>query len=72
MGDEVTVLTGAGSSSARGAVVAAHTVRLELLDHSPAPEAGVALTLVRTILKGDRMDDVVRDATMMGGAAIAR
>ena len=28
------------------------------------------LTLVQAVLKGDKMDDVVRDATMMGAAAI--
>ena len=28
------------------------------------------LTLVQAVLKGDKMDDVVRDATMMGVAAI--
>ena len=37
---------------------------------TPVPEARVPLTLVQAVLKGDRMDDVVRDATMMGVAAI--
>ena len=35
-----------------------------------AAEARVALTLVQAVLKGDKMDDVVRDAVMMGVAAI--
>jgi 16S rRNA (uracil1498-N3)-methyltransferase len=35
-----------------------------------APEARVAITLVQAILKGDKMDDVVRDAVMIGVAAI--
>ena len=35
-----------------------------------APEARVAVTLVQSILKGDKMDDVVRDAVMVGVAAI--
>jgi 16S rRNA (uracil1498-N3)-methyltransferase len=34
------------------------------------PEARVALTLAQAVLKGDKMDDVVRDAVMMGVAAI--
>lgn len=34
------------------------------------PELPVALTLAMAVLKGDKMDDVVRDATMMGVSAI--
>ena len=36
----------------------------------PAAEPAVALTLVQAVLKGDKMDDVVRDAVMLGVAAI--
>jgi 16S rRNA (uracil1498-N3)-methyltransferase len=32
----------------------------------PQPEARVAVTLVQAVLKGDKMDHVVRDAVMMG------
>jgi 16S rRNA (uracil1498-N3)-methyltransferase len=35
-----------------------------------APEPRVAVTLAQAILKGDKMDDVVRDAVMMGVAAV--
>jgi 16S rRNA (uracil1498-N3)-methyltransferase len=35
-----------------------------------APEPHLAVTLAQAILKGDKMDDVVRDAVMMGVAAI--
>jgi len=35
-----------------------------------APEARVAITLAQAALKGDKMDDVVRDAVMLGVAAI--
>jgi 16S rRNA (uracil1498-N3)-methyltransferase len=35
-----------------------------------APEPAVRITLAQAVLKGDKMDDVVRDATMMGAAAI--
>ncbi len=37
---------------------------------APAPEPHVAVTLAQAVLKGDKMDDVVRDAVMMGAAAI--
>ena len=35
-----------------------------------AREPRVAVTVVHAVLKGDKMDDVVRDAVMMGAAAI--
>ena len=35
-----------------------------------APEPRVAVTLVQAVLKGDKMDEVVRDAVMVGAAAI--
>jgi 16S rRNA (uracil1498-N3)-methyltransferase len=35
-----------------------------------APEPGVALMLAQAVLKGDKMDDVVRDAVMLGVTAI--
>ena len=35
-----------------------------------APEPRVGVTLVQAVLKSDRMDDVVRDAVMIGVAAI--
>jgi 16S rRNA (uracil1498-N3)-methyltransferase len=35
-----------------------------------AAEAAVSITLAQAVLKGDKMDDVVRDAVMMGVAAI--
>jgi 16S rRNA (uracil1498-N3)-methyltransferase len=36
-----------------------------------APEQAVAITLAQAALKGDKMDDVIRDATVMGVARIA-
>ncbi len=36
-----------------------------------APEPAVRVTLVQAVLKGDKMDDVVRDATMAGVSQIA-
>jgi 16S rRNA (uracil1498-N3)-methyltransferase len=46
--------------------------RLEIIGPvAAAPEPPVAITVVQAVLKGDGMDAVVRDATMMGVAAIA-
>lgn len=37
---------------------------------SPQAEPRVALTLAVAVLKGDKMDDVVRDAVMLGAAGV--
>jgi 16S rRNA (uracil1498-N3)-methyltransferase len=37
---------------------------------APVPEPRVAITLAQAVLKGDKMDEVVRDAVMIGVAAI--
>lgn len=37
---------------------------------APAPEAGVRVVLGIAVLKGDKSDDVIRDAVMLGVAAI--
>jgi len=36
----------------------------------PASEWGVRLTLAQAVLKGDKLDDVIRDAVMMGVAGV--
>jgi 16S rRNA (uracil1498-N3)-methyltransferase len=36
----------------------------------PAPEAMLQVTLAQAVLKGDKMDDVIRDAVMIGATAI--
>ena len=71
-GDHVVVFNGRGQ--AFDAIVetaskgAAHIVVGAA--RAAAPEALVAITLVQAVLKGDKMDDVVRDAVMIGAAAI--
>ena len=46
-------------------------VRVRLGDpREPAREARIQVTLAQAVLKGDKMDDVVRDAVMVGAAAI--
>jgi 16S rRNA (uracil1498-N3)-methyltransferase len=71
-GDEVTVFDGGGREfRARVERLSRDGADLALLGESPAiAEPAVRLTLAQAVLKGDKMDDVVRDATMMGVAAI--
>ena len=71
-GDAVTVFDG------RGTEFLAHVARVErgavtlALDESvtPATEPSVRLALAQAVLKAEAMDNVVRDATMMGVARI--
>jgi 16S rRNA (uracil1498-N3)-methyltransferase len=71
-GDMVNVFDGRGREFlGKVATAARRDVRVQLLSRvEPAAEAMVALTLVQAVLKGDKMDDVVRDAVMLGVAAI--
>src|SRR4051794_32231138 len=71
-GDEIAVFDGEGREfRARVEQIARDGVVARLVEeHEPAPEPGVRITLAQAALKGDKMDDVVRDATMMGVAAI--
>jgi 16S rRNA (uracil1498-N3)-methyltransferase len=71
-GDMVAVFDGRGREWLSRVVSAARSsVRVQLLSRiDPAAEPAVALTLVQAVLKGDKMDDVVRDAVMLGVAAI--
>ena len=72
VGAEIDVFDGRGAMfRARVVELGRSGVRVEVLEPSPAaPEPAVHVTLVMSVLKGDRMDDVVRDAAMMGVAAI--
>ena len=73
VGDEVAVFDGAGRE------FRARVERVEPGRRGPAaargdarrrPSPPCALTLAQAVIKGEKMDDVVRDATMMGVAAI--
>jgi 16S rRNA (uracil1498-N3)-methyltransferase len=71
-GDRVRVFNGRGAEF-EAVVDAADRdgVRLTIgAPCAPAPEPRVAITLAQAVLKGDKMDEVVRDAVMMGVAAI--
>jgi len=71
-GDEVTVFDGHGHQwlarvehASRGRVI----VR-PLRAVAPAPEPSVTVTLAQAVLKADLMDEVVRNLTMLGVAAV--
>jgi 16S rRNA (uracil1498-N3)-methyltransferase len=72
VGDSVAVFDGRGHEFLTRVIGAARRdVRVQLLSRvEPAPESPVALVLAQAILKGDTMDDVIRDAVMLGVAAI--
>jgi 16S rRNA (uracil1498-N3)-methyltransferase len=75
-GDTVAVFDGRGReflARVVGPAVAGRRrdISLQLLSRvEPAEEPSVSLTLVQAVLKADKMDDVVRDAVMLGAAAI--
>jgi 16S rRNA (uracil1498-N3)-methyltransferase len=72
LGDTVAVFDGRGREFlARVAAADRRDVRVTLLSRiEPPPEPAVPLTLVQAVLKGDKMDEVVRDAVMLGVAAV--
>src|SRR5690348_8013864 len=72
IGDTVAVFDGRGREFlARVAAVARRDVRVQLLSRvEPAAEPQVPLTLAQAVLKGEKMDEIVRDAVMLGVAAV--
>jgi 16S rRNA (uracil1498-N3)-methyltransferase len=72
IGDTIAVFDGRGHEFlGRIASAIRRDVRVQLLSRvEPADEPPVALTLAQAVLKGDKMDDVIRDAVMLGAAAI--
>jgi len=72
LGDTVAVFDGRGHEFlARIVASERRDVRVQLLSRVDAEtEPTVSLTLAQAVLKGDKMDDVVRDAVMLGVAAI--
>ena len=71
-GDPLAVFNGDGDEF--GAVVAAISkarITVRLVSRATAQaELSIALTLAQAVLKGDKMDDVVRDAVMLGIATV--
>jgi 16S rRNA (uracil1498-N3)-methyltransferase len=72
VGDTVAVFDGRGREFlARVSGAVRRDVSVQLISRlEPAAEPGVPLTLVQAVLKGEKMDDVVRDAVMLGAAAV--
>lgn len=71
-GDAIVVFNGRGLAF-EATVQSARKGGAEVLIGRPsiaAPEPRVAITLVQAVLKGEKMDDVVRNAVMIGVAAI--
>ena len=68
----VAVFDGRGKEfSARVESAERDRVRLEILGpRQPAAESSISITLAQAVLKSDKMDEVVRDAVMLGVAAI--
>jgi len=71
-GAAVRVFDGRGyECDARVSAVVRHAVTVEIgRPVLPAAECRVRVALAQAVLKGDKMDDVVRDAVMMGVAAV--
>jgi 16S rRNA (uracil1498-N3)-methyltransferase len=72
VGDVVAVFDGRGNEFA-GRVVGTtrKDARVVLVERrEPAKEPAVAITLAQAVLKADKMDDVVRDAVMLGVTAV--
>src|SRR6185369_12579532 len=72
VGDTVSVFDGRGHEFlARVVVALPRETRVQLTSRvEPPPESTVPITLVQAVLKGDKMDDIVRDAVMLGVSAI--
>jgi 16S rRNA (uracil1498-N3)-methyltransferase len=70
-GDRVRVFNGRGDEFEAVVDGGRGAVRVRLEDpRQPAAEPRVSVTLAQAVLKGDKMDEVVRDAVMLGVAAI--
>jgi len=72
VGDTVTVFDGRGHEYlARVMSARRRDVRVQIVSRvDPTMESAVHLTLVQSTLKGERMDEVIRDAVMLGVAAV--
>jgi 16S rRNA (uracil1498-N3)-methyltransferase len=72
VGDTVSVFDGRGHEFAARIVRAdRRDARVQIVSRvDPAAEAAVPLTLVQAVLKGEKMDDIVRDAVMLGVTAV--
>jgi len=72
VGDMVSVFDGRGHEfSAKVIAADRRDARVQLVARiDAAAEPAVALTLAQSVIKGEKMDDIVRDAVMLGVAAV--
>ena len=72
VGAEIEVFDGRGGMyRAAVAALTRDAVSLAILGPvAPAPEPAVRVIIAMSVLKGDKMDSVVRDVTMMGAAVV--
>ena len=71
VGETVGVFDGRGNEwLARVETAERGSVDVSLLEPVRRPQPAVALTVVQAVLKGEPMDDVIRDCTMVGVATI--
>jgi 16S rRNA (uracil1498-N3)-methyltransferase len=74
VGDTVSVFDGRGREFLARVISADRheaRARVQIVSSAkPADEPSVSITLAQSVLKGEAMDDVVRDAVMMGAVAI--
>ncbi len=72
VGETVSVFDGRGHEFlARVVAAARRDVQVQLLSRlEPARESAVSIVLAQAVLKQDKMDDVVRDAVMLGVSAV--
>lgn len=72
-GDRAVLFDGAGVAvTAEVIEVRGERLELRVLErHTAARELGLTITILPAVLKGDAMDALIRDATMLGAAAIA-
>src|SRR5258706_5764366 len=71
-GDIVAVFDGRGNeATACVQTIAGRRVTVKAVEkRAAAQEPGIAMTLAQAVLKSDKMDRVIRDAVMLGAAAI--
>jgi 16S rRNA (uracil1498-N3)-methyltransferase len=72
VGDTVSVFDGRGHEFLARVIGARHhNVHVQIVSRvEPVAEWNVSMTLAQAVLKSDKMDDVVRDAVMLGASAI--
>jgi 16S rRNA (uracil1498-N3)-methyltransferase len=72
VGDPIAVFDGRGlERHGRVERIGRHEVRVRLLESvAAAVEPRIAIALTQAVLKGDKMDAIVRDATMLGVASV--